>query len=47
VRRAVGRHRGDEGRYRRLMIGILCRGHCILQGMPGLARRCSSQSWRR
>ena len=21
-----------------LMIGILCRGHCILQGMPGLAK---------
>ena len=21
-----------------LMIGILCKGHCILQGMPGLAK---------
>ena len=21
-----------------LMIGLLCRGHCMLQGMPGLAK---------
>lgn len=30
----VGQHEVSE----QLMIGMLCRGHCILQGMPGLAK---------
>ncbi|TWU01655.1 AAA family ATPase [Neorhodopirellula pilleata] len=30
----VGQHAVAE----QLLIGILCRGHCILQGMPGLAK---------
>lgn len=30
----VGQHEVAE----QLLIGILCRGHCILQGMPGLAK---------
>jgi MoxR-like ATPase len=29
---------GMEDVTEQLMIGILCRGHCILQGMPGLAK---------
>jgi MoxR-like ATPase len=29
---------GMEEVTEELMIGILCRGHCILQGMPGLAK---------
>lgn len=29
---------GMEEVTEQLMIGILCRGHCILQGMPGLAK---------
>ncbi|MEQ8210959.1 MAG: MoxR family ATPase [Lacipirellulaceae bacterium] len=29
---------GMEDVIEQLMIGILCRGHCILQGMPGLAK---------
>lgn len=29
---------GMESTIEELMIGILCRGHCILQGMPGLAK---------
>ncbi len=29
---------GMDGVTEQLMIGILCRGHCILQGMPGLAK---------
>ena len=30
----VGQHEVSE----QLLIGMLCRGHCILQGMPGLAK---------
>ena len=30
----VGQHQVSE----QLLIGLLCRGHCILQGMPGLAK---------
>ena len=30
----VGQHDVSE----QLLIGLLCRGHCILQGMPGLAK---------
>jgi MoxR-like ATPase len=30
----VGQHHVAE----QLLIGVLCRGHCILQGMPGLAK---------
>ncbi|MCG8650571.1 MAG: MoxR family ATPase [Pirellulales bacterium] len=30
----VGQHEVSE----QLLIGLLCRGHCILQGMPGLAK---------
>ena len=30
----VGQHEVAE----QLLIGMLCRGHCILQGMPGLAK---------
>ncbi len=29
---------GQEAVAEQLMIGLLCRGHCILQGMPGLAK---------
>jgi MoxR-like ATPase len=29
---------GMEPMIEQLMIGMLCRGHCILQGMPGLAK---------
>ena len=29
---------GMEGVTEQLMIGLLCRSHCILQGMPGLAK---------
>lgn len=29
---------GQESVSEQLMIGLLCRGHCILQGMPGLAK---------
>ncbi|WP_430453614.1 AAA family ATPase [Rhodopirellula europaea] len=29
---------GQEEVAEQLLIGILCRGHCILQGMPGLAK---------
>ncbi|MCG8449116.1 MAG: MoxR family ATPase [Pirellulales bacterium] len=29
---------GMDDVIEQLMIGILCRGHCILQGMPGLAK---------
>ena len=29
---------GMDGVIEQLMIAILCRGHCILQGMPGLAK---------
>ncbi len=29
---------GMDGVTEQLMIGLLCRGHCILQGMPGLAK---------
>lgn len=29
---------GQDAVSEQLMIGLLCRGHCILQGMPGLAK---------
>lgn len=29
---------GQEAVSEQLLIGLLCRGHCILQGMPGLAK---------
>ena len=29
---------GQEDVSEQLLIGLLCRGHCILQGMPGLAK---------
>ncbi|WP_390621779.1 AAA family ATPase [Roseiconus nitratireducens] len=29
---------GQEAVAEQLLIGLLCRGHCILQGMPGLAK---------
>lgn len=29
---------GQEAVAEQLLIGMLCRGHCILQGMPGLAK---------
>ena len=29
---------GQEEVAEQLLIGLLCRGHCILQGMPGLAK---------
>jgi MoxR-like ATPase len=29
---------GMDGVSEQLMIGLLCRGHCMLQGMPGLAK---------
>ena len=33
---------GMEDVTEQLMIGILCRGHCIVQGMPGLMKKTSS-----
>ena len=36
---------GQEEVVEQLLISLFSRGHCMLEGVPGLARRCSSAPW--